>query len=246
MHARTPSTGYVFGRYYDPATGQFISVDPLVDETGQPYAYVNGDPVNGLDPNGLGVISSIENTAIGAAQCIGDLQQCLSPHGAANAATSALNAVWSFATNGQAGPGLPSPYPCDPYLSESNAFGQAAFGAGLALLGGEADFGAAGIGSSAGAEAAAAADAGLVERVITSLSAGRSPGVYTVSNSDELRGLYDNLSVGGSSVETSYPGAIVRLPDGTTVAIRTGSKSGGPTIDVKLPDGTQLKVHVSQ
>ena len=27
------------GRYYDPATGQFLSVDPLVDETGQPYAY---------------------------------------------------------------------------------------------------------------------------------------------------------------------------------------------------------------
>ena len=38
------------GAYYDPATGQFLSVDPLVDETGQPYAYTGDDPVNGVDP----------------------------------------------------------------------------------------------------------------------------------------------------------------------------------------------------
>ena len=40
-------------RYYDPGTGQFLSVDPLVDATGQPYAYTGDDPVNGVDPNGL-------------------------------------------------------------------------------------------------------------------------------------------------------------------------------------------------
>jgi hypothetical protein len=44
------------GRYYDPTTGQFLSVDPLVDRTGQPYAYVGGNPVNALDPTGLGGI----------------------------------------------------------------------------------------------------------------------------------------------------------------------------------------------
>jgi hypothetical protein len=41
------------GRYYDPTTGQFLNVDPLVDETGQPYAYTGDDPVNGTDPLGL-------------------------------------------------------------------------------------------------------------------------------------------------------------------------------------------------
>jgi RHS repeat-associated protein len=40
-------------RYYDPGTGQFLSVDPLVDETGQPYAYTGDDPVNEVDPGGL-------------------------------------------------------------------------------------------------------------------------------------------------------------------------------------------------
>ena len=44
---------YLIGRYYDPATGQFLSVDPLVGETGQPYAYTGDDPVNGTDPWGL-------------------------------------------------------------------------------------------------------------------------------------------------------------------------------------------------
>jgi len=44
---------YLIGRYYDPATGQFLSVDPLVDETGQPYAYTGDDPVNAVDPTGL-------------------------------------------------------------------------------------------------------------------------------------------------------------------------------------------------
>ena len=33
-------------RYYDPATEQFLSVDPLADVTGTPYAYTGGDPVN--------------------------------------------------------------------------------------------------------------------------------------------------------------------------------------------------------
>ena len=32
----------------------FLSVDPLVDETGEPYSYTSGDPVNGIDPAGLG------------------------------------------------------------------------------------------------------------------------------------------------------------------------------------------------
>jgi len=39
-------------RYYDPATDQFLSVDPDVAETGQPYAFTNDDPVNESDPLG--------------------------------------------------------------------------------------------------------------------------------------------------------------------------------------------------
>ena len=45
---------YSVRRYYDPQAGQFISVDPAVDKTQAPYAYVNDDPVNAIDPLGLG------------------------------------------------------------------------------------------------------------------------------------------------------------------------------------------------
>ena len=40
------------GRYYDPQTAQFLSVDPLIDETGQAYVYAGDDPVLNSDPNG--------------------------------------------------------------------------------------------------------------------------------------------------------------------------------------------------
>jgi RHS repeat-associated protein len=51
----TDPTGltYNIARYYDPTSGQFLTVDPMVDMTDQPYAYVAGDPVNLLDPSGL-------------------------------------------------------------------------------------------------------------------------------------------------------------------------------------------------
>ena len=40
-------------RYYGPTTGDFLSVDPEVAETQQPYYYAGDDPVNGSDPSGL-------------------------------------------------------------------------------------------------------------------------------------------------------------------------------------------------
>ena len=51
----TDPTGLIYfvNRYYDPSTGQFLSVDPLVGITDQPYEYAGSDPVNGSDPLGL-------------------------------------------------------------------------------------------------------------------------------------------------------------------------------------------------
>jgi RHS repeat-associated protein len=44
---------YLVHRYYDPGTGAFLTVDPLVSQTGQAYEYAGGDPVNRGDPSGL-------------------------------------------------------------------------------------------------------------------------------------------------------------------------------------------------
>jgi RHS repeat-associated protein len=40
-------------RYYDPSTGQFLSLDPAVSFTQAPFNYAGDDPVNGSDPSGL-------------------------------------------------------------------------------------------------------------------------------------------------------------------------------------------------
>jgi RHS repeat-associated protein len=51
----TDQTGleYLIHRYYDPGTGQFLSVDPDVAETQSAYGYTGDNPVNGTDPLGL-------------------------------------------------------------------------------------------------------------------------------------------------------------------------------------------------
>jgi RHS repeat-associated protein len=44
---------YLQARYYDPSTAQFLSFDPMVENTQTPYAYGVGDPVNEVDLSGL-------------------------------------------------------------------------------------------------------------------------------------------------------------------------------------------------
>jgi RHS repeat-associated protein len=44
---------YTRARTYDPATGQFLSVDPLNSVTRAPYNYAGDDPENYFDPTGL-------------------------------------------------------------------------------------------------------------------------------------------------------------------------------------------------
>lgn len=51
-----PETGlqYLRARYYDPATGQFLTLDPIETLTREPYGYAHNNPLNATDPSGLG------------------------------------------------------------------------------------------------------------------------------------------------------------------------------------------------
>ena len=44
---------YLRNRYYDPATAQFLTIDPAVTQTQAPYYYASDSPLNYTDPTGL-------------------------------------------------------------------------------------------------------------------------------------------------------------------------------------------------
>jgi uncharacterized protein RhaS with RHS repeats len=54
-------------RYYDPSIGRYITTDPIGLDGGMNlYAYVEGDPVNAIDPWGLTRTGSVIGGAIGS------------------------------------------------------------------------------------------------------------------------------------------------------------------------------------
>ncbi len=52
-YADSSGLDYMINRYYTPTTDQFLSVDPDLQQTGQPYAFTGDDPLNMTDPLGL-------------------------------------------------------------------------------------------------------------------------------------------------------------------------------------------------
>jgi len=52
---------FLNNRFMDPATGMFISVDPLVGKTGTPYLYAAGNPTTLSDPSGLAACADEDN-----------------------------------------------------------------------------------------------------------------------------------------------------------------------------------------
>lgn len=64
---------YLVNRYYDPATDQFLSIDPLVALTGSPYGYAGDNPVNATDPFGLSFLGDISCAFDQVANAVGKL-----------------------------------------------------------------------------------------------------------------------------------------------------------------------------
>ena len=68
---------YLVGRYCDPQTEQFLSVDPMLKETQDAYRYAGDDPVSRTDPNGM------FNVGFASHGCRGPgMKACPTPQGA--------------------------------------------------------------------------------------------------------------------------------------------------------------------
>jgi RHS repeat-associated protein len=72
---------YDRARFYDPATGQFLSSDPLEAVTGQPYSYGGDNPLNLIDPSGLSCSGLIPNPIDCASEAVEEVGSAIDTAG---------------------------------------------------------------------------------------------------------------------------------------------------------------------
>jgi hypothetical protein len=82
--------------------------------------------------------------------------------------------------------------------------------------------------------------------LLGTLRRGRSSNtrIRVVDSVADLDDLFSGLGSRGRPVSTNPSGPTVRLPDGTEITRRPHSSSGGPTLDIVLPNRRRWKVHV--
>ena len=147
----SPDTGLIYmrARTYDPATAQFLSVDPLAKLTRAPYNFAEDNPLNESDPTGLGdwlglgIPSPGEVLFPGGGStqvCVGGtvslgvtvgLEGCYvhTPHGEGITITPSVGFGAGAAVNGHFG------------IGESNACRPSEYGGLFSQAGGSAEFG---------------------------------------------------------------------------------------------------------
>jgi RHS repeat-associated protein len=69
-----PESGlqYLSARYYDPATGQFLTRDPIAGQTRAPYNYASNNPTNDNDPTGLFSLGDVTDAFGAGAKALGE------------------------------------------------------------------------------------------------------------------------------------------------------------------------------
>lgn len=80
---------YLRARFYDPATAQFLTLDPAVGVTREPYGYAGDNPLRFKDPTGLWFAEELGEVGI---PCI----FCEAAQGVQELVESGWNAAWGW------------------------------------------------------------------------------------------------------------------------------------------------------
>lgn len=92
---------YLRARYYDPATEQFLTVDPLVATTQSPYDYAGDSPLDTIDPDGTsGWLDDLGDDLESAAGDIGSVAEDAAPVVLPIVADVVVDGVVEVATDG--------------------------------------------------------------------------------------------------------------------------------------------------
>lgn len=77
---------------------------------------------------------------------------------------------------------------------------------------------------------------------------GSTPGIQELPGGiNEAQGLFNQLSQGGTPINApTYPGTAIQPPEGGFIGIRPISGSGGPAIDINVPDIPINKIHFTR
>jgi hypothetical protein len=98
-----------------------------------------------------------------------------------------------------------------------------------------------------GADALSVKDAKDVHKIVDPLPPGKNQDVKTLPTPDAIRRLYEQLTENAGPAPTSaYPGERRMLRDGTIIGYRPDSDWGGPTTEIRYPDGTKTDVHLPE
>ena len=220
-------TGFVYlrARYYDPATGQFISRDPLVALTGSAYGYVYGNPLNLTDPLGLWGLKSFVRAVAFSAAAVGAVALVAATAGLAAPVIAGAAVSWGAIGVGAAAvstvAGVANAYySCredGPASCASAIIGTALSAVGGGLAGGALRL------ATAGTEGAAAAGQGLS---VLGGGFGGASDVYSMGT-----GFYSFMMGGGSSSGNACDPATSQMhpggpPQGGTLSPYPGGLNG--------------------
>lgn len=86
-----------------------------------------------------------------------------------------------------------------------------------------------------------------VDEVLGGLPKGKQSWVRMVSDESSLTTKFNELTEGGTPTTwKNFNGTVIERGDGVQVGMRSSSSSGGGAIDIRMPDGSRIRIHVEQ